>query len=728
MGGEKNSERIRRKILMPLTFTLVFFLVLFLLVSYAYLQKNIRRDLDQQYKTADILLREMVHQRSELMELALRRIAAGGDLQAAMQSGDNERLLRLATPMAEELSAKHGITHLYFHTPDGITFLRAHQPDRQGDPVVRETFQRARRTMQPAQGIELGPYGTFSLRVVVPWKVDGRLVGYLEAAEEMEYLFRKLHEISPFDIVLFLRKSLLSRSMWEEGMHMLGRAPEWDRFPHRVTAFHSLPEIPARLVEILRANKFEGRGEIAVEDGGRQLRGRLLPLLDVSHRRVGEILILRDVSRAIENFRQAMVLVTLFCLLFGGTLFASAFFLLGRTDLQLAFARRQLVDEIERAQQANRQLEREVEERRQAEAALKETRDLLEIRVGERTAELGLQNKLLSNLIRHIDDVLFAVDGEGRIVLMNPSAESFLGVRLEHAVRRRLEAVVTNMELIEKIKGALAEHRPGHFDLEAGTGGLPGHPRILQARTSMLGDEGGMIFLLQDVTSERTMDRLKSDFISTAAHELRTPMTVILGYSELLLNETLGPEEQREFLSVIFERADAVSSLLDDLLDISRIESGLPLMLRRDRFPVGELIDRTVDHYRKSAPNHRIELILDDAGVCLEVDRGKIWQVMENLVNNAVKYSPGGGSVQIRGNRMPEGYRVTVRDHGIGMTPEQVRQVFQKFFRADTSNTAIHGTGLGLTIVKHIVEAHGGHIWLESEPGKGTAVNFLLPV
>ncbi len=178
---------------------------------------------------------------------------------------------------------------------------------------------------------------------------------------------------------------------------------------------------------------------------------------------------------------------------------------------------------------------------------------------------------------------------------------------------------------------------------------------------------------------------------------------------------------------MIYDKADVLSVLLDDLLDISRIESGRALDIHPEPWPAGYLLEQTVQHYEKRERTHRFVMDLLQPEQPLLVDRGKFGQVMENLLSNAVKYSPKGGTVRIAGQSVEAGYKVTVSDEGMGMTKEQLKQVFDKFYRADNADTAIQGTGLGMTIVRHIIEAHGGQVWVESEPGKGTTVHFILP-
>jgi signal transduction histidine kinase len=230
----------------------------------------------------------------------------------------------------------------------------------------------------------------------------------------------------------------------------------------------------------------------------------------------------------------------------------------------------------------------------------------------------------------------------------------------------------------------------------------------------------------------RDSDRMKTQFISTAAHELRTPLSSVLGYAELLLHpETIGgidANQQREFLDEIYGKAEALCKIVDDLLDVSRIETGASIPLDKKQYDFGEIIRKEVDHFRVHTSKRQFDLTLSESqGALIWLDRNKLVQVLENLFSNAVKFSPAGGLIRINGTVTDSGYRLVVADEGIGMTPEQVERMFDKFYRADHTNTASDGLGLGMHIIHHIIKGHEGDIRVASKQGKGTVVTLDLP-
>ncbi|MFC1537724.1 sensor histidine kinase, partial [Gemmatimonadota bacterium] len=219
------------------------------------------------------------------------------------------------------------------------------------------------------------------------------------------------------------------------------------------------------------------------------------------------------------------------------------------------------------------------------------------------------------------------------------------------------------------------------------------------------------------------------EFLSTAAHELRTPLTSIQGFSEILTTrKDTSPEEQEKFLGYINTQAVGLANIINDLLDISRIESGVGFSLNQVSCDIGELIRGIVPYFQEQSSKHQFEVIFPEEPVELSVDKDKMGQVLKNILSNAVKYSPDGGLIKITGETADDHFQVAVEDQGKGMTPEQVEKVFEKFYRVDASNTAVEGTGLGTTIIKYLVEAHGGEIFVESEYGKGTTVRFTIPL
>lgn len=223
-------------------------------------------------------------------------------------------------------------------------------------------------------------------------------------------------------------------------------------------------------------------------------------------------------------------------------------------------------------------------------------------------------------------------------------------------------------------------------------------------------------------------NRLKAEVVSTLAHEMRTPLTSIKGYSSALLMDdvTFSPETQREFLQIIDEECDILQDLIHDLLESSIIEAGL-LRLELQPVRLQLLAENVASDMARRAPQHRFFVDFPSNFPIVDADPDRVTQILRNLLDNAVKYSPTGGLVVIRGEAQPEEVVISVADQGVGIAPEHLNRLFEKFFRAKgTLGRHVVGSGLGLPISRTIVEEHGGRIWAESRLGQGSTFYFTL--
>jgi PAS domain S-box-containing protein len=401
--------------------------------------------------------------------------------------------------------------------------------------------------------------------------------------------------------------------------------------------------------------------------------------------------------------------------------------------------------------------------RERAEALLKEANEVLEDRVRQRTEELSRANQTLSAeiterrkaqqaqksafeqalearnridaIISSVADAILVTDQQDRLVLINPAAETLFGVRAKEVVGAHLPEVIGFDSLLLQISKArvqLKEKGLAEFDFSMQ---VEGQERVYQGRTSRLLDASaalsrGLVLLIHDVTRERQIDRMKSEFVSMAAHELQTPLTMVLGYSELLLDPSkdFAPEEQKDFLHIVNDKAIELSRLVDDILDLSRIEEGKGLKLTFRPLSLGQICQRLVTRFERDHRQHRFLLDLPPQEPTIEADGVRLMQVVENLLSNAVKYSPDGGLIRVVVHPREDRLQLDVIDQGIGMREEEKNRAFERFYRADASNTAIRGVGLGLSISRYIVNAHRGDIHIFSSKGQGTRVEVSLPL
>jgi signal transduction histidine kinase/HAMP domain-containing protein len=394
--------------------------------------------------------------------------------------------------------------------------------------------------------------------------------------------------------------------------------------------------------------------------------------------------------------------------------------------------------------------EREEATRRTAEAELDAYRRHLEQLVSMRTVELNTRNEQLDAIFALSLDGFVSFDMERKVSFVNGA---FL--RMTNLVER--DVIGLDQSEFSKRMASISEPSavfPGiaflrsgrkHSELESqpatGATGSRRHVfelsrpsrRVLEINLRVGEMEGvSQVLYCRDVTHETEVDRMKSEFLSHAAHELRTPMASILGYAELLLAMDFTEAERHEFLSVIHRQAELLVSIINELLDLARIEARQGKDFVHEQLDLHELLNEVIAGW-KVPDGRNAPAIIGNSGIWLQADRKKLMQALGNLVSNAYKYSPMGGEVNIElalypaENDVPGRIFITVSDHGIGMTPEQQARVCERFYRADSSGK-IPGSGLGMSIVKEIIELHGGGIEIASEIGKGTQVKLWLPI
>jgi len=338
------------------------------------------------------------------------------------------------------------------------------------------------------------------------------------------------------------------------------------------------------------------------------------------------------------------------------------------------------------------------------------------------------------------DGVIFN-NHDGQIVLVNRAAESILSTRAEDLIGRDLKCLFdlftagARKELLEAMTAVLSnpqatirsETTQTVLQIENYTINAHWSPVITEQDEFL-----GIVTIFRDITREVEADRTKGEFVSTVSHELRTPMTAIKGYTDLLYSGTVGEinDNQKRFLGIIRNNADRLTALISDLLDIDRVETG---RVRFEPEPValGDVVRNVVDALAPNAESkkHTLSVRIEAGLPAIMGDRGRLNQVFTNLVGNAINYTPEGGTISVDVYSVGGAVRADVRDNGIGIRPEDLSKVFERFYRADHPLVQeSRGTGLGLPIVKVFVEMHGGRVWADSETGKGSTFTVLLPL
>ena len=347
----------------------------------------------------------------------------------------------------------------------------------------------------------------------------------------------------------------------------------------------------------------------------------------------------------------------------------------------------------------------------------------------EKIERLGDEQAKVRTILDGMTEGVVALDDRGRLLLLNPAARAMFGVESGVAEGRPFVEVIRQKGLLDLVEEVRASASPARHELELG----PPVNRVVAARGAPLGlgpESAGVLLVLHDVTELRRLERVRSEFVANVSHELRTPLTCIKGYLETLLDGALDDRAHaRRFLEVAGTHAERLDRLIDDLLELSNIESGRVTLVPM-RLDLGDVVAGVVAMFeRQTAQNHQTLEGAVPPGLAVRADRDRLVQILVNLVDNAVKFTPEGGRVRIEAETGPEGrVAVRVRDTGIGIPSTELPRITERFYRVDkTRSREVGGTGLGLAIVKHLVQAHGGELHVESVLGHGTTVSFTLP-
>lgn len=339
---------------------------------------------------------------------------------------------------------------------------------------------------------------------------------------------------------------------------------------------------------------------------------------------------------------------------------------------------------------------------------------------------LETERSKMAAVLGEMTDGVLIVDEAGQVQLINPAAEGMFEIDHSQALGRSLVEVLRHHQMVE-----LWRRCQETGESQAATLEISARKLYLQGVATPLGRAlpGSTLLLFQNLTRLRRLETVRRDFISNISHELRTPLASLKALAETLLESALDdPPAARRFLQRMETEVDALSLMVSELLELSRIESGrVPLQLVATR-PL-DLVNQAVERLRLQAERASLSVCIECPEDLpeIQVDAKRMEQVLVNLLHNAIKFTPAGGKITVRAQAQRERILFAVQDTGVGIAVEDLPRIFERFYKADRARSG-GGTGLGLAIARHLVEAHGGQIWAESEKGKGSTFYFSVPV
>jgi len=732
------KESIRAFLLIPLSLTIVILLGTFVIalnqMHNRYVNAEVRKSVDE----VSQLFQTELEEDAGLLEIIIGFLEKDKNLQDAWLAGDRESLLGYALPIFEDVHSKHedirsqhDVTHFYFHGLDRVNFLRVHKPQRHGDYIDRFTMNQAVSSGKDAWGIELGPLGTFTLRYVYPWVIDGKLSGYIELGEEIGHITPELAEITGAELFFVINKSYLNRGDWEDSLKMLGQTGNWDRYSDVVVIDSTMEDVPSAIGTEMQRHLVDHEDFLFKAKGAQNYFGGFVPLYDAGGTKVGDIVVLKDISTLQASLRGLLISVTGICSTVSIFLLVLFYLYAGRIGQQLEETRNGLLTEIEEHKQSKKKIQN--------------------------------QKEFLDSVLRSLTYPLYVINANDYTVkLANPEAnadelpENTTCYGLYHKRDKPCEGIDEPCPLSEvkkTKKPVVVEHI--HYD----KGGKPQNVEV--HCFPILDDNGNVSEVIEyslDITKRKqaeaerekliklleSKNREMKNIVYTASHDLRSPLVNIGGFSsELktdcdqllgLLAEYGGAKGEQielllkqyipESLDFITASAEKMSGLLDGLLQVSRVGAA---QVNSESLDMDKIVREVLAATEYQIKEKGIAVTVDSLVGCIG-DRNMLDRVFANLIGNAIKYSDPAKKGEIRiSSEVEDGMSIyCVEDNGIGIALENQEKVFEIFHRINPDDAG-GSEGLGLTIVTRILDRVGGKIRLESEPGKGSRFFVSLP-
>lgn len=663
------TSSLKKSILIPLTLGLIFLLSAFIINTYRTEYKGFADEVGRKLGSAEEFFEKQLSSDTETISLATELLSTNQQIQNVWLTKNREALLKLALPILARLHDRHKITHFYFHDTNRVNFLRVHKPEKHGDLINRYTMLEAQKTGQISSGIELGPLGTFTLRVVCPIKINDQLVGFIELGEEIDHIIQKLKGILEIELYISIYKKFLDREEWISGMQMLGHESNWDQFPSSVIVSQTLKEIPTEFSDFLiegHHKYMEMIADLKLSMGNQLYRVGVIPLYDVGGREVGDMVVLYDVIEHLSKVKRSILVFSSIWIFIGIVLYVFFSMILGRVEMQLNEYSHNLENLVEKRTNeltiVNEKLRQEITVRKKAEEELDKHRQHLEKLVNERTAKLTQTNTKLKK---------------------------------EVAERKRAEKEVKelNKNLEERVQVEVEKSRQKDYIM------------IQQSRLAAMGE-----------------------MINYIIHQWGQPLNAlrILFYNFQDSLEDIGIKEKNiyEYIAKGQQLIENKSSTSNDFSDFFKTQK------KKVIFNIKTIIKGTISIIYDSYKFSKIKIILNETDEELLVKGfpNEYSQVILNVFKNAkdaISAKGVNGEIKISLLCKNDSAIVRIKDNGGGISEDIMDNIFDSYF---TTKAEGKGSGIGLYMSKVIIEKRmSGHINVKNT-NDGAEFEISLPM
>ncbi|MDD2500865.1 MAG: ATP-binding protein [Geobacter sp.] len=669
-----HETNIRTQVLIPLTLTILVLLISSTLTIFAVRRDSITTTLNREYGESISVFKAMLTAKTELMSTVAESIIRDPALIHAIHHKDRAALYAAAQPYLKKLSSKK-ITHFYFHDQQGKNFLRVHQPNHHGDTITRSSMRQAMETGTPAHGLELGPFGTLTLRLVIPWRDRSDQLGFIELGTEVNDTLNDLSILNNIDYLLVANKALLDKNATATGYSWVGKHIKWDQFPDKLVIAQSLEQIPPLLHHLLSqkdSDLFRDKDWQTAALGSKHFAFKTFSFKESNGREIGNFILFYDITLQTSKFQRFITLTVLISGILCLVLFAFTWRILGQVDQTIVTTQLQLSNEVMKVSEANNLLESEVAERQKAEEALVHLNTNLEDRILDRTRHLETATAELEQRRSELDRAHLELQSRQSMILHQDKMASIglLAAGVAHDINNPIGFVTNNLEELQ----------------------------IYLTRLQTFIEEQQSI--IQASAPPEELRKLHEDWNQLG-------IDYILDDFGALIAESL-------------EGTNRVSDIVKNLRSFSRVDD-FAFKLADVNTCLESAIRITHHELRHKAVIHRKFGTIPK----LHCQAQQLNQVFMNLLVNAAHALDKRGEVTVSTWSDTKNISISVADTGCGIPEELQQRIFEPFFTTKEINK---GTGLGLSIVADIIRQHHGTISVQSQLGQGTTFTIKLPI